>query len=224
MELQQKIEETTPDNPDGDWDALNELSVLAPLSSFGQNARSASSTCHARCEITSDLMAVVSDTASIVSRSRKRKRECTPSPPGLKPDFTVELLVVDDVSFRHQGCVGRTPCVDRKVGYCFTSNRAGPSHTRNTVCRQTRFGREEATIEQVRFILSRCPCPYTAYFQEAWEYYCAEMAKRNKRIRRTKEEHLSKRFSRQINGVINEFCPDEPHAKGTADRPICIDD
>lgn len=158
------------------------------------------------------------------TENKKRKRAQTPPMKAGRSNLVAELPIVEDLTFYHEACVGRAFCVDLRAGYRSHSARAGPSTHRDTVYRQARFSGGEASSAQIRFILNRCSCPYTAYFQEAWDDYGAEMTKKGKKVKRTKEEHLSKRFFNQINGVINEFCLDEPHASGTAECPINIDD
>lgn len=166
---------------------------------------------------------------STLSGKLKRKREGSPHDQEWRLALPAILPNVDNITFDHPACSDRAPCMDGQAGYKMTCMGAGPSRLRNIVHSHVRFDADEASEEQVKFILSRCPCKYTAYFQEAWEDWCIETIKKGRRRTRTKERHLSKRFCTRINGVIKEFCPDDPENPGppelgSEDLPICLDD
>ena len=135
-----------------------------------------------------------------------------------------------DLSFKHEHCVGAgEPCTDLKAGYRTPFKFADRSSVSGVGYTQKRFHFQEATTAEIRFVISKCPCPYAEYFEDAWRDYVTTRASQGERNRHTKESYLSKWFFPQINGVIIAFCPDDPDADnmamaGSFRDPIYIDD
>jgi len=150
----------------------------------------------------------------------KRKRSSS-----IEMEMPPSDFLARNPELRHPNCAGgQIPCTHSAVSYTLHAPAVGRSRIAGTVYRETRFGPAEATIEQIRYIISRCTCIYAAVFHEAWENYCrATEAQGRRRNHACKESYISTQFSPWLNGVINEFCLQDPAKAGSSEtNPICF--
>ena len=104
----------------------------------------------------------------------------------------------------------------------------GSSNIRGQVYRNKRFKQGEATPDEIRYVISRCPCPYTDYLHGGWEQYVADMVEQGRDNKYNKATYLSKRFHEDINELISAYCPLNPDSvlnqgTGSAMNPIYLD-
>ena len=131
--------------------------------------------------------------------------------------------------FSHPYCAGGlVPCTKSTVSYKLHTPAVGSSRIAGTVYQGTRFEPAEASVEEIRYIISRYTCNYAAIFHEAWENYCRATKEQGRRRNYAcKESYISTQFSHWLNGVINEFCLRDPVLSGCLSgsseaSPICV--
>lgn len=125
------------------------------------------------------------------------------------------------VDFKHAGCRGgEHRCTDGKVSYGRTTpsiGLPGPSQSQDQVWNTHTFARGEATVKQVRYVISQCTCTNAQIFENMWRRYKRKQARKNKPVILVKEEYLAGKKVKWLNEAVGAVCPSKNPFCGTVD-------
>lgn len=106
--------------------------------------------------------------------------------------------------FRHENCSARHDARCKNIHGLPGPDRTykGEAKWKTRVFCDKAFKAGEATPEQVRYILNRCPCDFTQSFEDGWKSWS------NGREREgSKERYLACEYTPALNQAVALFCP-----------------
>lgn len=143
--------------------------------------------------------------ASSYGKRVRRNNEPSPSTLHQTKDLLMMLGSSLPAHFTHSQCQEEV-CTLETVGHICWDNLAGTRRCCHVVRRPSRFEEEEATVEQVRGVISELPCSIAQAFADA----VTTDRRGDPHDRRRPEEMISRWRTAALNRAVAAFCPSRP--------------